>query len=143
MKNLIPNCFKAGIAVIIVLSATGFDRKPVMNISTVAALEKYSRILKDHTFFLIPELRENPLKWFDSIPEKSTRIAERNTITEAAINIDGINFVDLQCLNVPPIIRSIDLTAISYIHSTYQLHFTVVFSRHLAAVSFVHIFFIV
>jgi len=70
MKNNITNCLKAGIAVIIVLSATGFDRKPVMNISTAAALEKYGRILKDQSFFLIPELRENPLTWFDSIPEK-------------------------------------------------------------------------
>ena len=82
-------------------------------------------------------------EYVESAPEKITRITETNKSTATAIIIDGIDSVDLQCLNVPPIIPCIDLTAISYIHSTYQLDFAVVFSRHLAAVSFVHIFFIV
>ncbi len=38
------------------------------NISTKMALEKYEYLLKKQTFLVFPELREFPLKWFDSIP---------------------------------------------------------------------------
>jgi hypothetical protein len=53
-----------------ILVITGFGIKPENNLSTSTALEKYGTILKNRTFLLIPELRENPIKWFDSIPEK-------------------------------------------------------------------------
>ncbi|MGV8139701.1 MAG: glycoside hydrolase domain-containing protein [Mangrovibacterium sp.] len=38
-------------------------------ISTKAAREKYEQFLKGKSFLAFPELREKPLKWFDSIPE--------------------------------------------------------------------------
>ena len=44
-------------------------RKPVNNISTVDALKKYELSLKDKAFIVFPEVRENPVRWFDSIPE--------------------------------------------------------------------------
>ena len=39
------------------------------NISTSEALRKNGRILKDKSIFVFPELRENPIKWNDSIPQ--------------------------------------------------------------------------
>jgi hypothetical protein len=39
------------------------------NISTSSALEKYGDLLKNQSFIIFPEFRENPIKWFDSIPE--------------------------------------------------------------------------
>jgi len=70
MIRQIADCFKTGIIAVIILLLTGFGKKSEENISTGEALEKYKSILKNHTLLLIPELRENPLKWFDSIPEK-------------------------------------------------------------------------
>ena len=49
------------------ISACG--EKSVKNISTGEAYEKYGHMLKNKLFFVFPEVRENPLKWFDSIPE--------------------------------------------------------------------------
>lgn len=43
--------------------------KPVKNLSTAAALEKYSRQLEKQLFLVYPEFREEPIMWFDSIPE--------------------------------------------------------------------------
>ena len=47
------------------------------NISTDEASRKYGNLISNKLFFAFPEVRENPLKWFDSIPEvklkKSTR----------------------------------------------------------------------
>jgi len=42
-------------------------------LSTSSALEKYADLLKDKTFFIFPELHENSIKWFDSIPEGKIR----------------------------------------------------------------------
>ncbi len=39
------------------------------DISTTATLEKYQDLLKDQSFYAFPEIRENPIKWYDSIPE--------------------------------------------------------------------------
>ncbi|MBK7709781.1 MAG: hypothetical protein IPJ37_01555 [Bacteroidales bacterium] len=50
----------------IILSAC--NEKSTKNISTGDAYEKYSYMLKDKLFFAFPEERDNPLKWFDSIP---------------------------------------------------------------------------
>ena len=49
------------------------SEKPVNNISTSAALAKYGPVIKNHEFFLFHELRENPIKWFDSIPERKIK----------------------------------------------------------------------
>lgn len=43
--------------------------KPVDYLSTNVALKKYGNLLKNQTFLVFPELREQPIKWFDSIPE--------------------------------------------------------------------------
>ncbi len=40
------------------------------NVNTVDALMKYSSELQQKKFLVFPEIREYPLKWFDSIPEK-------------------------------------------------------------------------
>lgn len=53
--------------VAVVISAC--SEKSVRNISTSDAYEKYSYMLKNKLFLAFPEVRENPLKWFDSIPE--------------------------------------------------------------------------
>ncbi len=69
----------------ILLSAcTGNDIK---NISTADAYKKYGHTLSKNQFFAFPEVRENPLKWFDSIPE--TRLS-------------GIIHPDLFTLNARP-----------------------------------------
>ena len=44
------------------------DATTTNNTSTTLALEKYGYLLKKQTFLAFPELREAPLKWFDSIP---------------------------------------------------------------------------
>jgi hypothetical protein len=43
--------------------------EPVKHISTDAAKVRHGNSLKNRAFIVFPELRENPLKWFDSIPE--------------------------------------------------------------------------
>jgi hypothetical protein len=53
----------------------GCSPAPVKNISTADALIKYELILKDQPFLVFPELRENPILWFDSIPENKIREA--------------------------------------------------------------------
>ena len=42
--------------------------KPVKNISTKDALVRFEQKLKDKLFVIFPESRENPIKWYDSIP---------------------------------------------------------------------------
>ena len=61
---------KTGLIAFTVLLVTSFNKKSDNYISTSAAFKKYKTILENQTFVLIPELRENPIKWFDSIPEK-------------------------------------------------------------------------
>jgi hypothetical protein len=39
------------------------------NISTADAAKIYGHVIGDKKFFVFPEVREKPLKWFDSIPE--------------------------------------------------------------------------
>lgn len=39
------------------------------NLSTSAALQKYEHVLQNKSYFAFPELKENPIRWFDSIPE--------------------------------------------------------------------------
>ena len=49
---------------------TSFTTKSENYLSTGSALGKYNNRLKNQTFLIFPELRENPIKWFDSIPGK-------------------------------------------------------------------------
>jgi hypothetical protein len=48
---------------------TGCGEKKGKNLSTADALNKYGHSLKNKLFFVFPETRDNPVKWFDSIPE--------------------------------------------------------------------------
>ncbi len=57
--------------ILIVIAACG--EKSVNNISTSEASEKYGHLLKNRLFYVFPEVRENQLKWFDSIPEPKLR----------------------------------------------------------------------
>jgi hypothetical protein len=45
-------------------------------LSTTAALEKYSHLLKNKSFLAFPVLREDPIRWFDSIPEEKIKDAD-------------------------------------------------------------------
>src|ERR1035437_5723688 len=56
--------------VLAVLLLVACSEKPVKNISTTEAMVKYGRLIKNQTFFVYPELREHPIKWYDSIPER-------------------------------------------------------------------------
>jgi len=62
---------------LIILSACA--KEPTeKNIYTGEAFSKYSKELEGKLFLAFPEARENPLKWFDSIPE--------NRLTDALDN---------------------------------------------------------
>ncbi len=53
---------------------TACAQNSLKNISVTEALEKYSHQLADKNFLAFPEVRENPLKWYDSLPE--TKLAK-------------------------------------------------------------------
>jgi len=63
------NYLKITLFVLVTLLMTGCSKKSETYLSTGLALEKYHDLLKSHTFLVFPELRENPIRWFDSIPE--------------------------------------------------------------------------
>ncbi|MBI5010989.1 MAG: hypothetical protein HZB98_15345 [Bacteroidia bacterium] len=64
------------IALIILTACT--TNPAVRNIPTGDAMSKYSSRLEGKTFLAFPEIRENPLKWFDSIPENRLADALEN-----------------------------------------------------------------
>ncbi len=66
---------KIALIVFASLLMTSCAKKTEKYLSTRFALEKYADLLKDKTFFIFPELRENSIKWFDSIPEGKIRIS--------------------------------------------------------------------
>jgi hypothetical protein len=66
---------KRGLFVLIMFCASALAGNPVNNLSTTAALEKYANLLKNQSFLVFPEIRENPIKWFDSIPEAKIKDA--------------------------------------------------------------------
>lgn len=51
------------------ICSAAFGINPSNNISTTFAIEKYGKLFKNKSFFVFPALREEPIKWFDSIPE--------------------------------------------------------------------------
>lgn len=63
------NYLKIKLIVFATLLITSCAQKSESYLSTGSALEKYNDLLKNQTFFLFPELRKKPIKWFDSIPE--------------------------------------------------------------------------
>ncbi len=67
--------FKIRFLLLIVLLISACRERPAGNIYTSAAYKKYEDILKDKSFFVFPEVREKPLKWFDSIPESRVKEA--------------------------------------------------------------------
>jgi hypothetical protein len=64
MKSL-----KLYILVMVAFGMAALADEPVKHISTETAKVRHGNSLKNRTFIVFPELRENPLKWFDSIPE--------------------------------------------------------------------------
>ena len=64
------NNLKITLIVCMTFLITGFAKKSESYLSTGTALEKFNNMLKNQTFLLIHEVRENPIIWFDSIPEK-------------------------------------------------------------------------
>jgi hypothetical protein len=77
MKNLIIS-----LLILFVFCETSFGGNSGNNLSTNLALEKYGNLLKNHSFLVFPELRENPIKWFDSIPEGKVTGAIRAGVFE-------------------------------------------------------------
>lgn len=49
--------------------------KPAGNLPTTVAIEKYGDLLKDRSFLVYAEVREQPVRWFDSIPEGKIKAA--------------------------------------------------------------------
>ncbi len=60
---------------LISLFEASFAANPGINLSTSTALKKYASQLKNRSFVVFPELRENPIRWFDSIPEQKIEVA--------------------------------------------------------------------
>jgi hypothetical protein len=73
IKNVIMK--RVLLLILPVFFLTTCSYKPVNNISTTEALVKYDQFLKDRSFIVFPELRENPIRWFDSIPEMKIKKA--------------------------------------------------------------------
>jgi len=48
-------------------------------ISTTLALEKYGSLYENQSYVVFPDLRENPLKWYDSIPERKLKLPGSKT----------------------------------------------------------------
>lgn len=67
------NYFKIFLIVSATVLITGFKKEPEGYVSTGLAVEKYNNLLKNKTFLIFPELRDNPIKWFDSIPEEKIK----------------------------------------------------------------------
>ncbi|MCL6101421.1 MAG: DUF6067 family protein [Bacteroidetes bacterium] len=60
---------KISLFVFVACCMTAFAGEPTNNLSTTCAFAKYRHLLRNQSFLVFPELRENPIKWFDSIPE--------------------------------------------------------------------------
>lgn len=58
--------------------STVFAAEPVKYISTSAALAKYGTLISGKTFLAYPELKEDPIRWFDSIPEMNFQFFEKS-----------------------------------------------------------------
>jgi len=60
---------KTSFCILITFFAVACTRNPGKNISTSEALTRYGKSIERQSFVVFPETRENPIKWFDSIPE--------------------------------------------------------------------------
>jgi hypothetical protein len=70
MKQVILGAFT-----LVIFLITSCLAKSERFLSTDAALVKYAHLLKNQSFLIFPELREEPVKWFDSIPESKIKNA--------------------------------------------------------------------
>ena len=77
MSNIVLFCKvqKINLLIVMVLVFAGCGDKPVENISTSEASLKYGKRIENRSFMVFPESRDNPLKWFDSIPENRLKEA--------------------------------------------------------------------
>ncbi|MFA5814274.1 MAG: glycoside hydrolase domain-containing protein [Bacteroidales bacterium] len=71
------NNLKIAVIVFTTLLITSCAKKSESYLSTGSALEKYDQSLKNQSFLIFPEFREEPIKWFDSIPEGKLKGAFR------------------------------------------------------------------
>jgi len=56
-----------------------YANKPDTYISTTLALEKYGSLYENQSFVVYPALRDNPIKWYDSIPELKLKLPGSKT----------------------------------------------------------------
>lgn len=86
------NYLKIWIIVLGTSLITSFAAKSESYISTGSALTKYNDLLKNKTFLIFPELRENPIKWYDSIPENVLSNGSRTKLFKLSAQ-PGENYV--------------------------------------------------
>jgi len=66
---MLMKILKFSLFMLIAFCEAAFAVNSGKNLSTTMALQKYGHLLKNQAFLVFPELREQPIKWFDSIPE--------------------------------------------------------------------------
>lgn len=76
--------FKVSFLILVSFCTVGFTGNPFNYISTSDALKKYEGKLINNDFLAFPALREEPIKWFDSIPEG--KIQNENYLKSFSIN---------------------------------------------------------
>lgn len=64
---------KISLLVVVTIFMVACVEKTDNNLSTTEALEKYIPLFENKSFLVFPELREKPIKWFDSIPERKIK----------------------------------------------------------------------
>ena len=79
------NCLKIIAVLLVSLTAISCVRKSEKLISTRSALTKYADVLKERKFFIFPELRDNSIKWYDSIQEEKVR----NSISKKSFSMSA------------------------------------------------------
>ncbi len=73
---------RARLLIISLIIISGCNEKAGRNISTEEALAIYGKNIADNSFMVFIESRDNPLKWYDSIPEKRIEEALNPGISE-------------------------------------------------------------
>lgn len=64
---------KISFLVLVAFCSVAFMGNPIKYLSTAQALKKYEAILQNKDFLAFPVLREETIKWFDSIPEEKIK----------------------------------------------------------------------
>lgn len=73
---------KLSVFVFFAFCQTAFAVSQAKNLSTALALTRYGHFFKNQSFGVFPEFRENPICWYDSIPEKKIKeMGDKKTFT--------------------------------------------------------------